>query len=503
MIAYNNAKSFFEESMMKFTTSLDEFTKDNIVKYVCESGHENILKRSTFANKRKTTSVDDFCAKCFIETDEEMIEKYNQKLENKNGHKVIQITNRDKREVLFICGNCEQEGKSNQPSLEKNIGYCKKCEHDSNKKDTNKIIEIIQKLQMKLDPNYPFEYKNRNTKNIYVICRCGDKYVTSGQILDRGSNCKKCMPTKVKETVQEKYHVDNVFQLEEVKEKIKGTNKEKLGVEYPQQSETVVKKTQETNMEKYGYKYAFNQPEVYEKLQKICLEKYGSKFPLQNDEIKQKCIDTCKNNHGVKYPMQSPILLQKIIENSIKTCLEKYGVHYPFLNEEIFNKAVSKLGQRKPFQLGDKTVYVMGYEPQMIKILLKKLSPDTILVGKDANTYFYKTDDQIIHKYYPDIEIKNKNITIEVKSIWTFNLQPRKNFLKMQALVENNRVGKMYIFKNKTSLYDIWIFDKDGIKSRNYPDKKDFDKPIDESVEISCEDIEEMIVEDFIENFIN
>lgn len=43
-------------------------------------------------------------------------------------------------------------------------------------------------------------------------------------------------------TCQQKYHVDNVFQLESIKQKIRNTNMNNLGVEYPSQAPEVREK---------------------------------------------------------------------------------------------------------------------------------------------------------------------------------------------------------------------------------------------------------------------
>jgi hypothetical protein len=318
-------------------------------------------------------------------------------------------------------------------------------------------------------------------------------------MLERGSHCKTCKPDKIKETFQEKYGVDNVFQLEETKEKSKNTNLEKRGVEYPQQSEEVVKKTQGTNMEKYGVMYYFNKPEVYEKIRDVCTEKYGKPFPLQVAEILQKCKQTCVERYGVPDVLQ----YEAVIEKRKQTCIKKYGVPYPFLNDDIFQKAISKLGQRKPFMLGDTCVYVMGYEPQMLRRMIGMYEPELgrvicandILVGKATQTYRYKTDDGVEHLYYPDIELKESNLTIEVKSIWTFNMAPRKTWLKMQAVVAKGRTARLVIFESGSKVYDTWTFDMFGVRSERDRTRSVFDQAID----FIAKDIEaEVVAEEIV-----
>ena len=64
--------------------------------------------------------------------------------------------------------------------------------------------------------------------------------------------CSDCKEKKALEAVNEKYGVDNVFKLDEVKEKIKKTNLEKYGTEYATQSDVIKEKTKQTCIDKYG-----------------------------------------------------------------------------------------------------------------------------------------------------------------------------------------------------------------------------------------------------------
>ena len=65
-------------------------------------------------------------------------------------------------------------------------------------------------------------------------------------------NTKLFNDTKLKNIIKEKYGVENVFQLSEVKEKIKKTNLEKYGCENPLQNDSIKEKVKQTCLEKYG-----------------------------------------------------------------------------------------------------------------------------------------------------------------------------------------------------------------------------------------------------------
>jgi len=85
---------------------------------------------------------------------------------------------------------------------------------------------------------------------------------------------KKCANNKCKERLQNKYGVDNVFQLEEIKEKSKKTLIDNYGVDHPMHSEEIKQKLVNTNLEKYGYEYGLSSPIIDEKKENTNLEKY-------------------------------------------------------------------------------------------------------------------------------------------------------------------------------------------------------------------------------------
>lgn len=84
-----------------------------------------------------------------------------------------------------------------------------------------------------------------------------------------------CVSCKRKKNNVEKYGVENVFQIKEVKEKIIITNKEKYGVENISQLLEIQDKKRNTCKSKYGFEHHLQNKEILEKQKKTCLEKYG------------------------------------------------------------------------------------------------------------------------------------------------------------------------------------------------------------------------------------
>ena len=90
----------------------------------------------------------------------------------------------------------------------------------------------------------------------------------------------KCKPgtfnqEKIKKTVQNKYNVDNVFQVDKVKDKIKKTVQNKYGVDYVTQSDIVKKKMLKTIKDRYGVNHVMYLDKFKNKLKKTMQERYG------------------------------------------------------------------------------------------------------------------------------------------------------------------------------------------------------------------------------------
>ena len=79
----------------------------------------------------------------------------------------------------------------------------------------------------------------------------------------------------IKNAVNAKYGVDNVFQLESTKEKIKCTNLERYGVTSCLQNKDILEKSKQTCLSKYGVTNAGGINTSLLKAQNTCLNRYG------------------------------------------------------------------------------------------------------------------------------------------------------------------------------------------------------------------------------------
>lgn len=271
-------------------------------------------------------------------------------------------------------------------------------------------VEKLSELKMCELCRKPYKPKGRNASRSkvcervhYRICPiCGTEFVLTN--LSDLKSLKKCCSRKcsnklkglsTKQTMLDKYGVENPSQVKEfrskavagikekqdvIQSKRRKTMVERYGVEYPMQSKDFKEKIAETNRERYGYSnpsqnieirkkiserlkdpevqahyleramrhYRVKQPsmtlEVQEKMKATSLERYGVEYPIQNDEIKsiaaEHQIQSVRGKYEVDYISQVP----EVKEKARKSFIEKYGVACSFQVNPSFN-TVSKINQ--------------------------------------------------------------------------------------------------------------------------------------------------------------
>lgn len=138
---------------------------------------------------------------------------------------------------------------------------------------------------------------------VEVVCDfCGkvftQKYCKYVSAKDSGACCYNCRSKKAKTTNLLKYGVENISQLESVKEKRKNTFIERYGVENTSQLESVKEKTKKTCIEKYGVPYVSQNELFKQKAIETNIKIYGCKNPMQNDDIKAKIRKSLYNNQS-------------------------------------------------------------------------------------------------------------------------------------------------------------------------------------------------------------
>jgi len=143
---------------------------------------------------------------------------------------------------------------------------------------------------------------------VEVICdSCGIdkniKYCDYVRVFNKKNKyfCSKCRNVSIKEGVQKKYGVDNVFQLQEIKDKTEKTNLEKYGVKHHLQNNDILEKQKKTNQERYGVNFIpelnRDTTEIFiEKCKKIHRDKYD--YNLVNYNRVMDHVDIICRKHG-------------------------------------------------------------------------------------------------------------------------------------------------------------------------------------------------------------
>jgi hypothetical protein len=229
-----------------------------------------------------------------------------------------------------------------------------------------------------------------------------------------------------KQGVRSKYGVDNISQIQAVKDKKIATCLSNYGVENPNQSSIIRQKAEATNLDRYGGTNPRHCDKVKEKGRQTCLERYGVDNGSKTEQAKTKI-----SSHKLGLTDQEKLQIAKRRE---ETCLERYGVRNVSQNEKIhYSKLVTARAKTYTFPSGQ-IATVQGYEPQVLDSLLKAgIREQDIKVGRrnvPTIRYHYEGKDRF---YFPDIYIASHNWIIEVKSLFTFRLEREKNMAKRVA----------------------------------------------------------------------
>lgn len=219
--------------------------------------------------------------------------------------------------------------------LELNLGKCKKCGnrckfksiqqgyHDYCCNSCAQSADIILKnrkmtcLKKYGDENYNNREKSVKTclekygvENIQQVKEINEQSIRTKH-RNYGDKCesitKKTKETKFKKygnanynnieknkkTCLEKYGVENVFAVEEVKEKIKNTNLERYGVEHPMKSTIILEHTKNTNLEKYNVEW--------------CCMRKEARFGYSNDSKPNDKFAKLLDKNNIEYEREFPL----------------------------------------------------------------------------------------------------------------------------------------------------------------------------------------------------
>ncbi|MCK9415221.1 hypothetical protein M0Q97_01020 [Candidatus Dojkabacteria bacterium] len=152
-------------------------------------------------------------------------------------------------------------------------------------KEIKRHSKIINIKELPINSHKKVEVKCDNCGKIKNVVYQSYNIMTKNNTEKYYCNNTDCINKKRQISIQEKYGVDNVFQLDNIKDKIKESNLELYGVENPHQNKNIINKAENTNLKKYGVKNPFQSEIIKEKIKKSNLELYGVEYPSQNKDF--------------------------------------------------------------------------------------------------------------------------------------------------------------------------------------------------------------------------
>jgi hypothetical protein len=198
-------------------------------------------------------------------------------------------------------------------------------------------------------------------------------------------------------------------------------NTKNLTEDYCCSNKCAMTKQESTCLEKYGFNYPAQNKDIYVKVSKSCLEKYGVDHYSKTEEYKDRYRKTCLEKYGVDSSNSD----ERVKEKMKKTLFENYGVYHPSQNGEIFSKS-----QRNSFKIhtynNTNLTYQGSYEKYFLELMDDKGLLNDISNGKSYN---YKFNNKV-RAYHSDFLFNN--ITIEIKSSWTYNRNNKDELLQLK-----------------------------------------------------------------------
>lgn len=268
--------------------------------------------------------------------------------------------------------------------------------------------------------------------------------------------CKKCTwidgDKKHKQTLLNKYGTENMWDVEEIKNKKILTCLNKYGVKNVAQNLDIINKIKKTKININKSNILSSQ--IIDKKQEL-FEKYGTDNYRSSDYIKNKIKQTVLERYGVDHISKS----KEIQTTKRENCMNKYGVEFSIQHPEFAEKASTNGFLMKEYILpSGKIIKVQGYEPFGLNdiINIEKINENDIITGcKNVPTVWYNDLQGNKHRHFVDIFIPSQNRCIEIKSSWT--IKKESVFLKQKAAKELGYNYEIWVYNEKGGIINKYI----------------------------------------------
>ena len=169
---------------------------------------------------------------------------------------------------------------------------------------------------------------------IPVYCDyCGEKYWPTSRNYQKHRQhdmvdcCVSCKGKKIQSTLQSKYGVSNVMQLQDVKQKHQSTCMERYGALSPLASQDIYQKTQDSFNQHYhtenGIADLRKVEELNQKIENTNMLKYNGISPFCSEDIRKQIRESLYNN-GTCPTSKKQIALNTMIQDIFGNCTLNY-----------------------------------------------------------------------------------------------------------------------------------------------------------------------------------
>ncbi len=394
---------------------------------------------------------------------------YTQKCENENCDNKKKFLSFNYGLQKYCCRNCSSKDENNKKiiSMKQIKSWSSKSKKDiedsiEKRKQTcikkygveNPVqsLDIKNKISDTLKKAYKEERIQSSFSNPCIQDKCKQTHIKKYGSLFFESEVGK---EKIKQSIKNKYGVENVFSSQEIKDKIAQTHIKNLGVDNPQKNKSIRNKTKQTCVDRYGVESSLASKEVRDKGKETLIRKFGVSTPMHSDLIKNKIKQTCQDRYGKDFASQKNISLETLqkINNEEWLKEQHHELKKPTsliskeigVSETLISKKMHKLGlevRRYGFSYAETEIINFIKEQGVENI---KLQQWNIVKNKEIDIYL------------PDY-----NLAIEYNGLFWHSDEYGKNqsyhLNKTNACKEKN-IQLFHIFENEwenENKKDIW-----------------------------------------------
>jgi hypothetical protein len=310
---------------------------------------------------------------------------------------------------LDVCPKCPVCGKplAYKGGLKGYAETCgsKDCRYKKTQSTLQKEHQSIIEAKMLTAPKCPICGKPRQlrSKNVFAPT-CGDE------------NCwKQNAKDSLRQTMLDRYGVDNPAKLESVQEKIKATSLEKYGVDNPAKADSIKEKTKLTSLRKYGKTTPLLNDSIKEQTFTTMTSKYGVRYALQNEDSVCRLRNTSYDKFGADNFCRSAYyyeMLDSIIEKRNVTCTYLYGATNYTLSDEFKSRIPEINAKRYNTHKKNNSFNTSSIEQQLVTFF------------KENNIdfkYQYKSDN---YPFACDFYFPQADLYVEIQGHWTHGKHP-------------------------------------------------------------------------------